>query len=65
VLVAREPSHRTPLIRTWWPRAFAVPPQLQLTERSDPKDVLMFRALSDVDVPTRADEIFYWRSDQF
>ena len=65
VLVAREPSHRTPLIRTWWPRAFAVPPQLQLTERRDPKDLLMFRALCDLDVPTRADEIFYWRSDQF
>ena len=65
VLVAREPSHRTPLIRTWWPRAFAVPPQLRLTERTDPKDLLMFRALCDLDVPTRADEIFYWRSDQF
>lgn len=65
VLVAREPSHRTPLIRTWWPRAFAVPPQLQLSDRSDPKDALMFRALSDVAVPTRADDIFYWRSDQF
>jgi len=65
VLVAREPSHRTPLIRTWWPRALAIPPQLQLSDRSDPKDLLMFRALSDVDVPTRADEVFYWRSDQF
>jgi GNAT superfamily N-acetyltransferase len=65
VLVAREPSHRTPLIRTWWPRVFAIPPQLQLSDRSDPKDLLMFRALSDVEAPTRADEIFYWRSDQF
>ena len=65
VLVAREPSHRTPLIRTWWPRMFAIPPQLQLSDRSDPKDLLMFRSLSDVNVPTRADEIFYWRSDQF
>ena len=44
---------------------FAIPPQLQLSDRSDPKDLLMFRSLSDVNVPTRADEIFYWRSDQF
>jgi GNAT superfamily N-acetyltransferase len=65
VLVAREPSHRTSLIRTWWPRAFAIPPQLQLRDRSDPTDLLMFRSLSDVDAPTRADEIFYWRGDQF
>jgi GNAT superfamily N-acetyltransferase len=65
VLVAREPSHRTPLIRTWWPRSFAVPPQLELTDRTDPHDVCMLRALHDVDLPRTADEIFYWRSDQF
>jgi predicted N-acetyltransferase YhbS len=65
VLVAREPSRDTPLIRTWWPRAFAIPPQLRLTDRSDPRDVLMFRPLNALDIPTRVDEIFYWRSDQF
>lgn len=65
VLVAREPSRGTPLIRTWWPRAFAVPPQLELTDRTDPRDVFMLRALHDLDLPRTADEIFYWRSDQF
>lgn len=65
VLVAREPSHRTPLIRAWWPRALAVPPQLELTDRTDPRDVFMLCALRDVDLPRTADEVFYWRSDQF
>jgi GNAT superfamily N-acetyltransferase len=65
VLVAREPSHRTPLIRAWWPRAFVVPPQLELRDRTDACDVFMLRALTDLDLPRSADEIFYWRSDQF
>jgi GNAT superfamily N-acetyltransferase len=64
VLAAREPSHEAPLIRAWWPRGFIVPPQLQLTDRTDPRDVLMLRPLAGIDVPA-ADEIFYWRSDQF
>jgi len=65
VLVAREPSHRTPLIRAWWPRAFAVPPQLEVRDRTDPRDLLMFRALLDVEVPRSPNQIFYWRGDQF
>ena len=48
VLLAREPSHRTPLIRAWWPRAFPVPPQIQLTDVSVPKDLFMVRPLADV-----------------
>jgi GNAT superfamily N-acetyltransferase len=65
VLVAREPSHRLPVIRTWWPAAFPVPPQLRLSGRTDPKDVFMLLALADVRLPSRADEVFYWRSDYF
>ena len=45
VLLAREPSQRDPVIRAWWPRAFPVPPQLTLSNRSDPKDVFMVRPL--------------------
>lgn len=65
VLLAREPSHRMPLIRAWWPRTFAVPPQIQLAERSAPKDLFMVRPLSDAAMPTSADEVFYWHADHF
>ena len=65
VLVAREPAHRVPLIRAWWPRSMPVPPQIELTERGDSRDVLMVRPLADVAVPESADEVFYWRSDYF
>jgi GNAT superfamily N-acetyltransferase len=65
VLLAREPSHRTPLIRAWWPRAFAVPPQIQLRDRSLPKDLFMVRPLSDLAMPKTADGVFYWHSDHF
>ena len=66
VLLAREPSHRDPVIRAWWPRAFPVPPQLTLSNRSDPKDVFMVRPLADgVTVPDGPEGVFYWRSDYF
>ena len=65
VLVAREPTHAPPLIRTWWPPAFAVPPQLEMTDRSAPRDVFMLRALTDVPLPADARDAFYWRSDYF
>jgi GNAT superfamily N-acetyltransferase len=65
VLLAREPSQGTPLIRAWWPKTFAVPPQLQLTDRSTPNDVFMLKALSDVTLPKTADEVFYWHADRF
>jgi GNAT superfamily N-acetyltransferase len=65
VLLAREPSHRMPLIRAWWPRACSVPPQIQLVDRSTPKDLLMVRALSDAAMPKTADDVFYWHSDHF
>jgi hypothetical protein len=65
VLLAREPSHRTPLIRAWWPRAFAVPPQIQLTDLSLPKDLLMIKPLADIAMPKTADDVFYWHADHF
>ncbi len=65
VLVAREPSERTPLIRAWWPRGLVVPPQLRLTDAGPPKDLFMVKALADVRPPATADEVFYWRSDSF
>ena len=65
VLMAREPAHRTPLIRAWWPRSMPVPPQLELTDRSDSRDVFMVRPLADVAIPETADDVFYWRSDYF
>lgn len=65
VLLAREPTHHVPLIRAWWPQAFAVPPQIQLTDRSAPKDLFMVQALSDVAVPKTADDVFYWHADHF
>ena len=65
VLMAREPADRTPLIRTWWPRSMPVPPQLELTDRSDSRDIFMVRPLADVAMPETADDVFYWRSDYF
>jgi GNAT superfamily N-acetyltransferase len=65
VLLAREPSHRMPLIRAWWPRAFAVPPQIQLTDRSAPNDLFMVKPLSDVALPQTAEDVFYWHADHF
>lgn len=65
VLLAREPTRPAPIIRAWWPAAFAVPPQVQLTDRTDPSDVLMLRALADVEVPAATSDVFYWRADQF
>jgi hypothetical protein len=64
VLAAREPSMQLPLIRAWWPRRLPAPPQLELTDRSAPRDVLMMRPLGDVPIPDPAD-VFYWRSDVF
>jgi GNAT superfamily N-acetyltransferase len=66
VLLAREPSHRMPLIRAWWPRAVAVPPQMQLTDRSAPKDLFMVRRLADdVAMPKTENDVFYWHADHF
>ena len=65
VLLAREPAHRPPLIRTWWPRMLAVPPQIELTDRGDACDLFMVRPLADVGMPETADDVFYWRSDYF
>ena len=65
VLMAREPANRTPLIRAWWPRSMPVPPQLELTDRGNSRDIFMVRPLADVAMPETADDVFYWRSDYF
>jgi len=65
VLVAREPSHRAPLIRAWWPRGFPVPPQLTLSDVGNARDFFMVRPLAAVAAPATADDVLYWRSDYF
>jgi hypothetical protein len=65
VLLAREPSAPLPLIRALWPSAFPVPPQITLTDRSAARDVFMVRALADVAMPEKAEDVFYWHSDYF
>ena len=65
VLLAREPSRPAPLIRAWWPPAMAVPPQLRLVNRVPARDVFMLRSIGDVRIPSRAEDVFYWRSDYF
>ena len=65
VLIAREPSRSMPLIRTWWPMVFPIPPQIELTDFTDPRDLFMVRALANVEVPSRPEDVFYWRIDTF
>jgi GNAT superfamily N-acetyltransferase len=65
VLLAREPSRTAPLIRAWWPPAMPVPPQLGLQNRVPARDIFMMRPIADVRIPSRAEEVFYWRSDYF
>ena len=65
VLAAREPAQQLPPIRTWWPRAFPLPPQLRLSDRTDMHDLLMIRPFVELAQPLAADEVFYWRSDYF
>jgi GNAT superfamily N-acetyltransferase len=65
VLLAREPSRATPLIRAWWPPAMSVPPQLRLENRVPARDIFMLRPIGDVRIPSRAEDVFYWRSDYF
>jgi hypothetical protein len=65
VLLAREPSHRTPLIRAWWPPALPAPPQVRLIDRNPARDIFMLRPIANVRIPTEADDVFYWRSDYF
>jgi GNAT superfamily N-acetyltransferase len=65
VLLAREPSHKPPLIRAWWPPVLPVPPQVRLIDRVPARDIFMLRPIANVAIPTRVDEVFYWRSDYF
>jgi GNAT superfamily N-acetyltransferase len=65
VLIAREPSRATPLIRTWWPPAMPVPPQMRLLNRVPARDIFMMRPIANLRIPSRAEDVFYWRSDYF
>jgi GNAT superfamily N-acetyltransferase len=65
VLLAREASRPAPLIRAWWPPAMPVPPQIRLTNRVPAGDIFMLRPIADVGIPSRAEDVFYWRSDYF
>lgn len=65
VLIAREPSQPPPLIRTWWPAAFPVPPQVEVADVREAGDLFMLRPLSDAELPASGDEVFYWHSDYF
>lgn len=65
VLLAREPSRPAPLIRAWWPAAMPVPPQVRLTNRVPARDIFMLRPIENVRIPSRAEDVFYWRSDYF
>jgi GNAT superfamily N-acetyltransferase len=65
VLLAREPSRPAPLIRAWWPAAMPVPPQVRLLNRVPARDIFMLRPIGNVRIPSRAEDVFYWRSDYF
>ena len=65
VLLAREPSRAAPLIRAWWPPPMPVPPQVRLENRVPARDIFMLRPIAEVRIPSRAEDVFYWRSDYF
>jgi GNAT superfamily N-acetyltransferase len=65
VLLAREPSRPAPLIRAWWPPALPAPPQVRLVNRIPARDIFMLRPIAKVGIPSRPEEVFYWRSDYF
>jgi len=65
VLLAREPSRPAPLIRAWWPPAMPVPPQVRLVNHVPARDIFMLRAIADIRIPSRLEDVFYWRSDYF
>ena len=65
VLLAREPSLRTPAIRAWWPVDFPIPPQMRVTARAPATDVFMIRPLADDAALPAPGDVFYWKSDYF
>ena len=65
VLLAREPAEQVPVIRTWWPAAFPVPPQVTIASRAEPHDVFMVKPLRDGVRPLAPADVFYWHSDFF
>lgn len=65
VLLAREPSRPRPLIRAWWPPRMSIPPQIRVTNRIPARDIFMMRPIERLGIPSRAEDVFYWRSDYF
>ena len=65
VLLAREPSRPSPLIRAWWPPVMPVPPQMHLINRIPARDIFMVRPIGNVRIPQDAAGVFYWRADYF
>jgi GNAT superfamily N-acetyltransferase len=65
LLLAREPSRPAPLIRAWWPPGMPVPPQVRLENQVPARDIFMLRPIAGVRIPSRAEDVSYWRSDYF
>jgi len=64
-LLAREPTERRPTISAWLPPGW-MPPQLRAIDRHPPTEVMMVRALSDVEVTTlEGRHALYWHADMF
>ena len=47
------------------PRSFPVPPQWQLSNRIDSRDLLMVLPFFELFRPLTTDDVFYWRGDYF
>jgi predicted N-acetyltransferase YhbS len=65
VLLARDPSQRLPTIRTWWPPAFPVPPQVTLSTPTPAQEIFMIRRMRKGLGRLTANDVFYWRADYF
>jgi hypothetical protein len=65
VLIAREPSQEMPIIRTWWPRAFAVPPQYKSPGAPTRATFSWCGRLRRSSCRRSAADVFYWRADYF
>ena len=65
VLLARDPSHRHPVIRAWLPDG-CLPPQVSVALRVPASDPLMIRPIrTAVDPPLKKEEIAFWHADAF
>lgn len=67
VMLARYPSERLPVIKTWWPQSL-LPPQVTIAAATPTQEVLMIRPLRDRILPLpplAAAEVVFWHSDYF